>query len=262
MFNSIILGIIQGVTEFLPISSSGHLVLFRDILGFKTGYDLSFDAVLQLATGLALVVYFWKDIWSLITSFFKMILNKPTEIKERTLIFAIILGTIPALIGGLLLEKQMDTIFRNLHLVAYILIAGSIVMYLAEKFSKQNSNLSAGRGFIIGLFQILALLPGFSRSGATISGGLFMGLSREQAARFSFLLSIPIIVGSGLLKLFELVHKHELGGLGLPLLVGSLLAFLTGLLVVHFLLKYLKNHKLDVFVFYRVLLAVLILIFI
>ena len=260
MLNSIVLGIVQGVTEFLPISSSGHLVLFRDILGFKTDYDLSFDAVLQLATGLALVVYFWKDILNLIFSFFKMIFGKQIEQKEKILIWAIILGTIPAVIGGLLLQTQMDTIFRNLHLVAYILIVGSIVMYLAEKFSKQNSNLTVGRGFIVGLFQVLALIPGFSRSGSTISGGLFMGLSREQAARFSFLLSIPIIVGSGSLKLFELTSKNELGGLGLPLFVGSFFAFVTGLFVVHFLLKYLKNHKLDIFVIYRIFLAILILI--
>ena len=250
MLSLIILGLTEGLTEFLPISSSGHLILIRDILGLKTNFDLSFDAVLQLATGLALVVYFWKDIWNLITSFFKMIFKKPTEAKEKTMIWAIIIGTVPAIIGGLLLQKQMDSVFRNLHLVAYVLLAGSAVMYLAEKFSKQNTELTVGKGLVVGFFQTLALLPGFSRSGATISGGLFMGLTREQAARFSFLLSIPIIVGSGLLKLFELFHSHELGGLGLPLLVGSLVAFFSGLFVVHFLLKYLKNHKLDVFVLY------------
>ncbi len=283
MLDLIILGFTEGITEFLPISSSGHLILIRDIFGMKTGFDLSFDAVLQLATGLALVVYFWKDIWNLIVTFFSLLSsrrrpgsisdpmdsvlqrndNREQDDRKRNwiLIWAIILGTIPAVIGGLLLQKQMDTVFRNLHLVAYVLIAGSIVMYLAEWFSKQNKELTVGKGFIVGLFQCLALLPGFSRSGATISGGLFMGFNREQAARFSFLLSIPIIVGSGLLKLFELIHSHELGGLGLPLLVGSLVAFLSGLLVVHYLLKFLKNHKLNIFAYYRVILALIILAF-
>ncbi|MGB8815756.1 MAG: undecaprenyl-diphosphatase UppP [Minisyncoccia bacterium] len=288
MLDLIILGFTEGITEFLPISSSGHLILIRDILGMKTNFDLSFDAVLQLATGLALVVYFWKDIWNLIKTFFSFLTFRrrsgsipsviESETKQsRTLILAIILGTIPAVVGGLLLQKQMDTIFRNLHLVAYVLIAGSIVMYLAELYSKHlsvlstspviasedgaiQSSLTIKKGIAIGFFQCLSLLPGFSRSGATISGGLFMGLTREQAARFSFLLSIPIIIGSGLLKLFELIHSHELGGLGLPLLVGSLVAFVTGLVVVHYLLRFLKSHKLNVFVYYRVILAILILI--
>ncbi|MFA6341209.1 MAG: undecaprenyl-diphosphate phosphatase, partial [Candidatus Paceibacterota bacterium] len=203
IFDSIILGLVQGLAEFIPISSSGHLIIARDLFGWHGSSDLSFDAILQLATGLALVAYFHKDIWRLICSFFHMISGKITEKRDRTMILAIILGTIPAVIFGLLLEKYMETTFRSAVLVAVGLIIGSIFMYLAEKFSKQDKEISVKKGVWIGLSQCLALVPGFSRSGATISGGLIAGLNREEAARFSFLLSIPIILGSGSKKLLD-----------------------------------------------------------
>ena len=260
IFDSIVLGIVQGLTEFLPISSSGHLIFFRDILGWHTSSDLSFDAILQLATGLAIIVYFWKDIFRLINSFFKIITKKETEEKDKTIIFSIIIGTIPAIIVGIFLEKYMETVFRSSLLVAFVLIIGSLVMYLAEKFSTKNKELSVRKGFYIGLFQCLALVPGFSRSGATISGGLFLGLTREESARFSFLLSIPIILGSGLKKTFELWSSGQFSTEGIYILIAAITAFLVGLLAIKFLINFLKKYSLKVFICYRIVLAILIII--
>lgn len=262
LLNSVILGVIQGATEFIPVSSSGHLIIFRDILGLNGTNDLSFDAVLQLATVLSVIVYFYKDIWKIILSFLNWIFFKPVEQKEKNLILAIIIGTIPAVIAGFLLESYMDTVFRNAKLVALVLILGSIVFYFAEKFGKQNAEISVKKGLWIGLFQCLALVPGFSRSGATISGGLFTGISREGATRFSFLLSVPIILGSGLKKLLDIYQSGALGNVGLDLVVASTTAFVVGLFVIHFLIKYLKSHSLNIFGLYRVFLAILILILI
>lgn len=262
ILNSIILGIVEGATEFIPISSSGHLIIARDILGWNGSESLSFDAILQLATVFALLVYFWRDILRLIKSFFAMILRKPVDHKDMVMILAIIIGTIPAVIGGLLLEKQMETIFRSAELVAWVLLVGSAVMYFAEKFAKQDKTLSIGKGFWVGLFQCLALVPGFSRSGATISGGLYFGLNREEAARFSFLLSMPIIFGSGVKKLLEIIQAGAISGSGIDLAVGSVTAFIVALLAIGFLMKYLRNHTLNLFVWYRVILAVVVLGFV
>lgn len=262
IFYSIILGIIQGLTEFLPISSSGHLIVFRDILGWHTNSDLSFDAVLQLATAFAVIVYFWKDILRLIKSFFNLITQKAVEEKDKIIIFAIIIGTIPAIIVGIFLEKYMETVFRSSLLVALVLLIGSLFMYLAEKFSNKDKELTIKKGFYIGIFQCLALIPGFSRSGATISGGLFLGLNREESARFSFLLSIPIILGSGLKKIFELWLSDQLNSDGITLSIGAITAFVVGLFAIKFLINFLKKYSLKTFIYYRIVLAILIIILI
>jgi undecaprenyl-diphosphatase len=232
--NNIILGIVQGLTEFIPVSSSGHLILAREFLSVH-GNDLAFDAVLQLATVLAVLVYFWKDLWGLLYDWKKLKI--------------IILATIPAVVFGLLLEKYMETVFRNVLLVAIMLAVGSFIMLLSEYFSTKDKQLTLKNGFIIGLFQCLALIPGMSRSGMTISGGLFTGLSREEATRFSFLLSFPIILGSGLKKLLDIPHIDA------GLSVAFIVSFVVGLAAIHFLIKFLKNHSLRVFAWYRILLA-------
>lgn len=251
-FQSAILGLVQGLTEFIPVSSTGHLIIARNFLGLDLVGTISFDAILQLATGVALLCYFWRDIWNII------------KLKNTKLLLALIVGTIPAIIFGLLLEKYMDTYLRGTHVVAISLIAGSILFYFAEKMINKNnllsSDVSIRKGLFIGLFQCLALVPGFSRSGATISGGLFNGLSREMAARFSFLLSIPIIFGSGLKKLLDIYQDGQLASLEHSLFIAAIFAFISGLLAVHFLLKFLKNHSLNYFGVYRILLAIVILI--
>ena len=260
IFDSIILGTIQGLTEFLPISSSGHLIIARDLFGWHGSSDLSFDAILQLATGIALVVYFRKDIFRLIITFFAMISKKAVEQKDKVMIWAIIIGTIPAVILGLFLQKYMETIFRSAILVSFVLIIGSAVMYLAEKFSSKKGVLSVWKGIGIGFFQCLSLVPGFSRSGATISGGLLFGLNREDAARFSFLLSIPIILGSGIKQLLSVVKSGAFSNDWLNIFSGSITSFIFGIIAISFLMKFLKNNSLKVFILYRVILAVVVLI--
>ncbi len=235
----LLLGFVQGLTEFIPVSSSGHLILFRELFGIH-GNDLAFDAVLQFATILAVAVYFWKDLWALLFDWKKLKI--------------IILATIPAVIAGLLLESYMETVFRNVTLLAVTFILGSIIMLVAEGYAKQNKELNIKNGFVIGLFQCLALIPGMSRSGMTISGGLFTGLTREQATRFSFLLSFPIILGSGLKKLLDLPEIHS------ELVWASLIAFVVGLMSIHFLITFLRKHTLKTFAYYRIVIAIVILV--
>ncbi len=268
VFDSIILGLVQGLTEFIPVSSTGHLLLARHLLNLPTVGTISFDAIIQLATGLSLLCYFWKDITGLIMAIINFVLRKPVDDKYGKLILPLIIGTIPAIIAGLFLEKYMDTVFReSLTLVAGTLTAGAILFFIAEKISKrkivennQSGLVSIGKGLVVGLFQCLALVPGFSRSGSTISGGLIAGLNRELAARFSFLLSIPIIFGSGLKKLLDIGASGELASVELQLIIAGIVAFISGLIAVHFLIKFLKSNSLNWFGAYRIILAVIILL--
>jgi undecaprenyl-diphosphatase len=260
--NSVILGVVQGLTEFIPVSSSGHLILAREILGMNLEYSLAFDAVLQLATTFAVLVYFRKDIFNLAKNFLKFISGKFVEAKELILLKAVVIGTIPAVVIGFLLEDKMDTIFRSSFLVAMTLIVGGLIMFFAERFAKQNLDLNVKRGIGIGFFQALALIPGFSRSGMTISGGLFLGLKREVATRFSFILAFPVLLGAGLKKLLDLGSTGLLDSVGVELLLGSLASFAVGLLAIHFLVTFLKKHTMNAFVVYRFVLAIVVLLFV
>jgi undecaprenyl-diphosphatase len=267
ILNSIILGAVQGLTEFLPVSSSGHLILAREILGLQVVYGLAFDAVLQLATTLAILIYFHKDVIGLCKSAVRFILQKRNnsvseeDLKQNKMLLAVIVGTIPAVILGLFLEESMDTVFRNPALIVLTLSAGAVIMAFSEKFAKQNREIGPKTGLLIGFFQSLALVPGMSRSGMTIAGGLFVGLKREQAARFSFVLALPVLMGSGLKKLLELGSNNLLQVIGWELLVGALFAFIVGFAAIHFLINFLKTNTLRVFVWYRLILAAVILIF-
>lgn len=256
-FHAIALGIVEGLTEFVPISSSGHLIVTHHFIGV-TSQDLAVDAVLQMGTIFAVAIYFWKDLWKLACDFFRVLRKKEVAEKDKTMLYAIILGTVPAIIFGLLLQKSMETIFRDSHLVAYALIAGSVLMFFAEKFRTENKELTLWSGIKIGFFQCLALVPGVSRSGATISGGLFQGLTRSEATRFSFLLSFPIIVGAGLKEMVSLAKTGIV--MTAPFAVGIVTSFLVGLACIYALMKYLKNHSLSIFIWYRIFFAVLILV--
>jgi len=261
-FVAIILGFVEGATEFIPISSSGHLIIFRQILGVNSFGGLAFDAMLQLSASLAILVYFWEDVLHLIQDTWKIITKQNLEQQNKILLYTILIGTIPAIVFGLLFEQWMETVFRNIELVALTLVLGSILFWYAEKVAKQDKLLSLGRGVIVGFFQCLALVPGVSRSGATISGGLIVGLSKDEAVRFSFLLSLPILLGAGLKKVFEVRAELFSANFGLPLFLGSVTAFITGLIAINFLIKYLKNHNLNIFIWYRVILAtILFLVF-
>lgn len=260
-----VLGLIQGLTEFLPVSSTGHLILARGIFGFSPENGLAIDAVLQLATGLAVIVYFYKDILRLAGSFYNVVARRPVQREDITLILALVAGTVPAVILGLLLEDTMATVFRNADLVAYALIAGSFVMLLAEYVSKRvrdghsSDTPTVWKGLAIGVFQALALVPGMSRSGMTISGGLFFGLSRETAARFGFLLAVPLILGSGLKKLLDLGLGGTLDSIGPELLLGSVFAFTSGIIAIHALLLFVRTRPLYVFIVYRIAVAIAVL---
>lgn len=262
IFDAVILGIVQGATEFIPISSSGHLIIVRDILGLGESSGLAFDAVLQLATALALLVYFRKDLKTIAISAWRYFRRLSINDSEKNILFAVIFGTIPAIIIGLILENLMETLFRSVYLVAIALLLGSVLMYFAEQFFTGDKKLTPKKGLYLGLFQSLALIPGVSRSGSTISGGMILGMNREDATRFSFLLAFPILFGSGIKKIFDLYQTGELMQIGPTLLIGSICAFIVGLISIRYLLRFVKSNTLMPFIVYRVIIAGIIFIFI
>lgn len=258
---SIFLGIVQGITEFLPVSSTGHLILVREFFGIQTEFGLAVDATFHFATALAVLLYFRKDLLHLAHSLLKKVQGVPMEKEMSILFFALALGTIPGVIAGLFLEDTMDTFFRDAHLVAWVLIITSFLFVLAEYVTKkyaEHTELTVQKGVVIGLFQALALIPGTSRSGATISGGMLLGLTREASARFAFLLSFPIILGAGAKKILDLGSAGVIQQEWLVLGLGALSAFVAGIASIHYLLKFLKNNTLYVFVLYRILLALVV----
>lgn len=261
-FDAIILGLVQGITEFLPVSSTGHLILMREMLGLQVEFGLAVDATLHFATAFAVLLYFRKDLLELAQTCIHLVARREVEPVTKTLLFALAIGTVPAVIAGLYLEEAIETVFRKPHLVAWVLIAGSILFVLAEHVSKrimEYKELTITRGLYVGLFQTLALVPGMSRSGATISGGMLLGLTREKSARFAFLLSFPIILGAGSKKLLELGSAGMATGEWMVIGASALVAFTSGILCIHYLLKFLRNHTLYAFVAYRVLLAAVVL---
>lgn len=263
ILDGILLGAIQGVTEFLPISSSGHLILARELFGIATQQGLAVDAVLHFATALAVLLYFWKDVRALLHTAYTLACGGQVAKQDKILLYGIVVATIPAVILGLLLESYMATVFRSALLVAGTLIAGSLLMAGAEWAAARyaRGELTLKSSILIGFFQSLALIPGMSRAGMAISGGLFLGLTRTQAARFAFLLALPILLGSGAKKLLELGSNGSFETLGFSLVVSAVTAFVVGLLAVHYLLKYLRNHTLGVFIIYRLVLALCVLVF-
>ncbi|MFM2423924.1 MAG: undecaprenyl-diphosphatase [Candidatus Parcubacteria bacterium] len=261
MIEAVILGFIQGITEFLPISSSGHLVLANDFLGVLNGGSLAFDAILHLATATAIVCYFHKDLWVLLQAVLRRLSRLPVNDRDITMAAALAVGTVPAVIAGLLLEDIMATLFRNPLLVAGSLIAGSFLFVYAEWFyynTVPQNTMTWKKGLQVGLFQCLALVPGFSRSGATIAGGMLLGLSRSEAARFGFLLAVPLLLGAGAKKLLDLISSGDVVAWG-AVAAGAITAFLIGLLAIHFMISFVRRYSLWPFIWYRVMLALLVI---
>jgi undecaprenyl-diphosphatase len=258
-FQAIVLGIVQGLTEFLPISSSGHLRIVPAFFGWDDP-GAAFTAVVQIGTMAAVLLYFRRDLWRIASAWVRS-LRDPEERRtlDARLGWYIILGTIPISVLGLAFKNPIETEFRSLTLIGTTLIAFGLVMLLAEKASRRErelDSLTVRDGVVIGCAQALALVPGVSRSGATISAGLFLNFDRTAAARYSFLLSVPAVVLSGL---FELRHAGE-GGLPVgATAVATLLAFVTGYASIAFLLRYLVRHSIGVFVGYRVVLGALVI---
>lgn len=256
ILEAVILGITQGLTEFLPISSSGHLILVQWATGW-TGElinNLTFDVALHFGTLAAVLWYFWRD-WLHLGKATMNVLRGTAPVHEARLVWYIGLATVPAVVAGLLFEHTVETLFRNPLLVSAALLAGSLVMWLADRSSakvRRLASLTLGHALFVGLAQALALVPGVSRSGITISAALAAGYRREDAARFSFLLSTPVIAGAGLLKLRHITFQgHAAWGC----ILGTLASAVVGYLAIRFLIRYLERHSLMVFVWYRVALA-------
>ncbi len=261
---TIVLGIVQGLTEFLPISSSGHMRIVSEIF-FGEDAGASFTAVTQLGTEAAVLVYFARDIARITRAWFRGLFHREHRSDhDYKMGWYVILGTIPIGILGVLFKDDIRTVARNLWLVATMLIVFSLVIAAAEYFGKQRrdvSQLTLKDGLIMGSAQALALIPGVSRSGGTISAGLFLGLTREAAARYSFLLAIPAVVASGLFSLpdaFEPVGEG-LNASGSQLLVATLIAFGVGYAAIAWLLRFVVNHSMYWFVGYRVILGLVVM---
>ena len=257
---AIILGVVQGITEFLPISSSGHLVLVQNLLQIKSTDTFAFDAVLHLASIMAVVIYFRKDIWILIQALLRKLGRLPVNEKDITMVYALLIGTIPGAFIGYILEEKMSILFSNVLLVASLLFANAWFFIFAEWHyfnNHQTNEITIKKGFQIGLFQIAALLPGVSRSGATIAGGMILGLSRTEASRFSFLLAIPIILGVGIKKSLDLIGQTEDVIWG-PIMVGATIAFIVAIIVIHYFLKFISKHTLWPFIWYTILMSLFV----
>lgn len=260
----IILGIIQGIAEFLPISSSAHLIIARDVFGIgsfiSSNIDLTFDLALHFGTLLAIVIYFFKELWSLLING----LTKGTKTSNGKLFWLIILATIPAAIVGVLFEDIFDEFFRKqIYLIAIALIVMGVIIYLFDKKSKSDrtiKDIKVKDALTIGCAQIFALIPGFSRSGTTIAASRALGINREDSAKFSFYLSIPVVAGASLLSL---IKDNNLAIISSNLLIfglGLLISFITGLLCISFLLKYIKKHDFKAFMYYRIVLGIIVLV--
>lgn len=273
IIEAIILGIIQGISEFLPISSTGHLTIFGRMFNLISEENpqawTSFIAVIQLGTLVAILVYFWKDIWNIVSAFLKENVGSRQKFSSQSLDskmgWYIIIGTIPIVTFGLGFKDIIEgTLTKNLVVIACSLIALALILAYAEKkakFKKEMKDLSVFDSIIIGIAQAMALIPGSSRSGTTITGGLFMGFTRESAARFSFLLSIPSVFASGMLELFEQIKFIDQSGV-VNLIIATIVSGISGYAAIDFLLKYLRKNTTFVFIYYRIALGLLILILI
>jgi undecaprenyl-diphosphatase len=263
VLEAIVLGIVQGLTEFLPISSTGHLRIVPAFLGWEDP-GAAFTAVTQLGTMAAVLLYFREDLVRIARAWWRSVFDRPLRRElDARLGWYIVLGTIPIGIFGVLFKDQIETGARDLYLIGIALIVLGLVLLVAEKVGTRERSIEQIRtkdGFAIGLAQALALIPGVSRSGATITAGLFMGLDRPAAARFSFLLSVPAVVLSGLLELGTILSDEEEDGTGLvALVVATLMAFLSGYLAIAWLLRFLSTHSTVIFVVYRVALGAVVL---
>ncbi|MGA8850432.1 MAG: undecaprenyl-diphosphate phosphatase [Aeromicrobium sp.] len=258
---AVVLGIVQGLTEFIPISSSAHLAIVPKLLGWEDP-GAAYTAVVQIGTELAVLLYFWHDIWTIGSGWVRGVFSKEARrAPEWRMGWFIIIGSLPIVILGLLLQDLIDREFRNLWVIGTTLIVLGLVLGLAEKFGrkvKPLDQLNARDAVLLGVAQAGALVPGVSRSGATISMGLFLGYERAVATRYAFLLAIPAVVGAGVYKLKDIGGDNAYGW-G-PTVVGTVVSFVVGLAVIHWILKYVSTHSYAPFVAYRVGLGALVLI--
>jgi undecaprenyl-diphosphatase len=260
---AIVLGIVQGLTEFLPISSTGHLRIVPAFLGWDDP-GAAFTAVTQLGTMAAVLLYFREDLTRIARAWLASLNDRPKRRElDARIGWYIVLGTVPIGVAGVLFKDQIETSARDLYVIGTTLIVLGLVLAAAEKVGKRNRDIDEIQtkdGFWVGISQALALIPGVSRSGATITAGLFLGLDRAAAARFSFLLSVPAVVLSGLFELSSIIEGEEGEHVGAaPLVMATFFAFVFGYASIAFLLRFLASHSTFVFVVYRVVLGALVL---
>ena len=257
----ILLAVIQGVTEFLPISSSAHLIIIKELFGSITqDLNLVFDVSLHFGTVLAIIVYFFKDLYKVFINSFKGIKS-----KDGRLFYLLIIATIPAGIVGILFEDIIEEKVRNnLILIGFTLIVVGILIYLADKHFKNNRSIDDVKivdAFFIGCSQILALIPGFSRSGTTLLSGRIRNINREDSLKFSFYMSIPVVLGAFILTIIKdnnitlIINNLNI------FIIGVGISFITGLLCIEFLLKYLKKYDFKIFMIYRIILGIIVIIY-
>jgi undecaprenyl-diphosphatase len=264
---AVVLGLVQGLTEFLPVSSSGHLIVIPALLGWHDPFieSLAFSVMLHVATLLALLIYFRADWLRLIPAGLAALKDRSfRDDPDRRLAWLLAVSTVPAVIVGVALNDIIETAFREPRLVAMTLIAGAVVLWLADRLGSRTrpiSGLTFPMAFGIGAAQALALIPGVSRAGISISAGLFAGLDREAAARFAFLMATPITAGAGLWELRKIVSGEA--GVDLPLVplaAGMIAALVAGLAAIAVLLRYLRSHGTGIFVAYRIAFAALVVV--
>ncbi len=262
---AVLLGLLQGLTEFLPISSTAHMAVIPQILFRMRDPGAAFSAVVQLGPIVAIIAYFWQDI----KNYLRGIWETKTPMRglkgslDAKLGWFTILGTIPLIIFGVALEHKIDTSFRSLNYIGASLILLGLILWWSEMVGKRIfplDKITFKQSQVIGWAQVLCLVPGASRSGVTITAGLFEGLDRESAAKFSFLLSIPAITAAGVYKLQEVLRKSHLGPMVWPYLLGSLVAGIFAYIVVRWFMGYMKEHNTGIFIVYRIVLGALVLI--
>ena len=262
LLQAIVLGLVQGLTEFLPISSTAHLRIVPELLGWQDP-GAAYSAVIQLGTVAAVLIYFRKDIVSLTAAFFRGLLQRqPFGTLESRLAWFVLIGTLPIGIAGLAFKKTIETSLRSLYVISLSLIVLALILFFVERAASHKRTLADMRwtdGLIVGLWQALALIPGSSRSGTTLTGALSLGLRREDAARYSFLLSIPATTLAGVFELKHLLEATERPST-LALVTGTLVAFASGWAAIAWLLNYLRTRTTLIFIVYRVGLGALLLV--
>jgi undecaprenyl-diphosphatase len=261
---AVVLGIVQGLTEFLPISSSAHLRLTGEVFGWEDP-GAAFTAITQIGTEAAVLLYFRTDIARIVVAWLGSLRGRRRGDPDARMGWLIIVGSIPIVVLGLLFQDDIETTLRDLRIVASALIAFSLILYWADRVGakkRELADLTVGHGIGFGLAQAMALIPGVSRSGGTITMGLFLGYSRSAAARYSFLLAVPAVLGSGFFQAYEAL-TGDVAGEGVswgPTILATVIAFGVGLVVISWLLRYLDRGSFTPFVVYRVVLGVLVLV--
>ena len=268
IIQALVMGIVQGLTEFLPVSSSGHLIVVPYLFGWTDPFitSLEFSVMLHMGTLLALLVYFWPDWVRLVPAGLATIRDRSfRDDEDRRLAWLLVAATLPAAIVGFLLNDVIESSFRSVGLVAVTLVLGGLILLVADRFgakSRSVDDVTFPIAVGIGIAQALALIPGISRSGISISAARMVGMDRESAARFAFLMATPITAGAGLFEVRKLLAGE--GGVAVeaaPLLVGLVAAAISGLAAIRFMLTFLRRQSLDVFVWYRFALAAVVLVF-